>query len=744
MHGVYDQLNRLTEARAFTNIEQNPNQTAFNQWQNSGTYNGRYFNQFTYDANGNILTQQRNDEDGNTFDQMTYQYAKDANGNPIANRLYHVNDMSASTHPNAPTPDKNHFDDDIEDMLLFNPLIAQINNGSNNYKYDPIGNLIADKQEEIHQINWNVYGKIKNIIRMYSSLKKNLIFEYDANGNRIAKHQYGNMTANNNNTNFNPNNPTDWEKSTYYTRDAQGNVMAVYEYTVDDSTQQNHFNLVERNIYGSSRIGNNNQPIEMIASTPPNPNKYNHFVGYNQYELSNHLGNVLAVISDRKIARNINQDSLVDYYEPDVLLTFDYSPFGAPLHARSFTKEVCRDTTFLTTIEDLNTDFNNHTAQGWQPLSSSTSFNTSGGNLKMKKLKGAGTVGATQSFTAISGEGYDFTITISNPCNNSTTIVLELLDANNGLIYTQNVSSGVTTTFNYSFTAATGGAYTVKVYRTGNNSASCVYYIDDVLITHQETINQTLCEHFAGYRYGFQGQEKDDEVSGQGNSYGAEFWQYDSRLGSNGRWNIDPNFRQYPGWSPYVVNFDNPILFYDPNGAQAEKKDDEVKLADLPKAENVGEFLAKTVDALKPGQTITSKELKNFIKPDPKKEGEKQISSILDKIESIKAVKSKGKNVLELQVQLKQGEKDIKETFNIGETEIDLKIKPGTKIIVEKMSAEKVSLKVSGARINGVFPSGLGKITINKDKLEKITIIGIFDVEKNQTLNLPKDFKKKK
>ena len=40
------------------------------------------------------------------------------------------------------------------------------------------------------------------------------------------------------------------------------------------------------------------------------------------------------------------------------------------------------------------------------------------------------------------------------------------------------------------------------------------------------------------YRYGFNGQERDDQVSGKGNSYTAEFWQYDSRLGR--RWNLDP------------------------------------------------------------------------------------------------------------------------------------------------------------------------------------------------------------
>jgi len=30
------------------------------------------------------------------------------------------------------------------------------------------------------------------------------------------------------------------------------------------------------------------------------------------------------------------------------------------------------------------------------------------------------------------------------------------------------------------------------------------------------------------YRYGFNGMEKDDEVSGNGNSYTAEFWEYDA------------------------------------------------------------------------------------------------------------------------------------------------------------------------------------------------------------------------
>ncbi len=71
---------------------------------------------------------------------------------------------------------------------------------------------------------------------------------------------------------------------------------------------------------------------------------------------------------------------------------------------------------------------------------------------------------------------------------------------------------------------------------------------------------------FVRYRYGFGGQEKDDEVSGIGNSYTAEFWQYDSRLGR--RWNIDPMSAKYPWQSPYATFNNNPIFFIDPLGLE--------------------------------------------------------------------------------------------------------------------------------------------------------------------------------
>lgn len=68
-----------------------------------------------------------------------------------------------------------------------------------------------------------------------------------------------------------------------------------------------------------------------------------------------------------------------------------------------------------------------------------------------------------------------------------------------------------------------------------------------------------------GYRFGFQGQEKDAEISVSGESYAAMFWEYDARLGR--RWNTD--LVSNASESSYSTFFNNPIIFIDPFGASA-------------------------------------------------------------------------------------------------------------------------------------------------------------------------------
>ncbi|MCH2228650.1 MAG: hypothetical protein MK033_12840, partial [Candidatus Caenarcaniphilales bacterium] len=124
---------------------------------------------------------------------------------------------------------------------------------------------------------------------------------------------------------------TEWSY-TYYARDAQGNVMGVYELgtALDrDGNYEKDFNVKERPIYGASRVGQNNQEVNLYkrvfegyidqttisqeiietnllseSLTAYNEELKERAVDRKVYELSNHLGNVLTVISDRKVAVN--------------------------------------------------------------------------------------------------------------------------------------------------------------------------------------------------------------------------------------------------------------------------------------------------------------------------------------------------------------------------------------------------------------------------------------------------------
>ena len=74
----------------------------------------------------------------------------------------------------------------------------------------------------------------------------------------------------------------------------------------------------------------------------------------------------------------------------------------------------------------------------------------------------------------------------------------------------------------------------------------------------------TVCEDDDKYRFGFNGQMKDNEIAGIGNSldFGARI--YDSRLA---RWRSHDKLKDMaPGWSPYRFGFDNPIRYVDEQG----------------------------------------------------------------------------------------------------------------------------------------------------------------------------------
>src|SRR5690554_2273004 len=292
----------------------------------------KHFNAFTYDAMGNILTQERHNRAGQIFDDLEYKYQMDDDGNLLRNRLYSIKDDETLA---------NVMEDDIEDMDAFISAVNQINT-DNNYSYDAEGRLVKDRQEEIDTIIGTVSGKVKEIHRSLQSTKKNLTFEYDAFGNRIAKHVYDNQTLM-------------LEKSTYYILDAQGNQLSMYEHIVDDADVK--YYLTERNIYGSSRLGTLKDPVNMFDAKPlPSYG----ILGNRNYELSNHLGNVLTVISDIKYPFSSDNTS-IDSYEVGISNVFDYSPFGAPLDGRTIENFIAPifDSTFIEELDaNYSSDFN--------------------------------------------------------------------------------------------------------------------------------------------------------------------------------------------------------------------------------------------------------------------------------------------------------------------------------------------------------------------------------------------------
>ncbi len=306
----YDQLNRLKESRSYeTGLSSNV-------W-NPTTYGNSYYNAFEYDAMGNILTQVRHNRAGTKIEDMKYkyQYLDPTTKTKLQrNRLYHIYEPLSLSSLDAT---------DIDNMGAYDSTAVNINS-VNNYVYDEEGRLVKDKAEKINKIVWRVDGKVKEIQRMTGSTKW-LKFDYDAMGNRIAKHVYNNTG-------------TTHERSTYYILDAQGNQISTYDHEIVGGSAK--FHLKERNIFGSSRIGSKQDSINILTATITQ--NYTQVIGTKYYEFSNHLGNVLTVFSDVKIALDEDADYVVDGFRVPIRNTADYSPFGVQLDGRTITMDSYR------------------------------------------------------------------------------------------------------------------------------------------------------------------------------------------------------------------------------------------------------------------------------------------------------------------------------------------------------------------------------------------------------------------
>ena len=264
------------------------------------TYLSDFQENISYDGNGNILKYKRNGN--NSFagsplvmDSMTYNYR------PGTNKLTYVKD----------TVNWARYGNDID------------NQGYDNYKYDSIGNIVSDRRAGVDSIRWNIYGKISKIFKHDSTA---IVYTYDVTGNRISKDVISKAKD---------------TPKTWYMRDATGNILSVYTYN-DTSVNKGQLSQIETNLYGSSRLGMNTLAINVQDLTTPagtsmtglgTGRNVTFIRGKKFFELTNHLGNVLATVSDRKQGVSLN-NTTVDHYNAVIVTAQEYYPFGMLMPGR--------------------------------------------------------------------------------------------------------------------------------------------------------------------------------------------------------------------------------------------------------------------------------------------------------------------------------------------------------------------------------------------------------------------------
>jgi len=216
----------------------------------------------TYDRNGNIQSLKRNAFAASNLamDNFTYNYASGTN------KLTQLEDEPSYS---------GNWTADLD------------NQNANNYAYNAAGQLTGDTADN----SYMTYDAGGLVTQVHSDVLKTTLkasFEYNEQGGRLKKSAHNGSIVD----------------ETYYIRDAAGKIVAIYEKPDGQSLA-----LKEQPIYGASRLGTYRDRINVDET---------------HYELTDHLGNVRAVIKRAKDA--LGEAQLVSFA--------DYYPFGSKMEGR--------------------------------------------------------------------------------------------------------------------------------------------------------------------------------------------------------------------------------------------------------------------------------------------------------------------------------------------------------------------------------------------------------------------------
>lgn len=618
---TYDQLNRIKSMvgyRGHNGTDYDPKLIEqSNSFAGALSNGGTNFNTaYTYDANGNINSLKRHLKDGALIDDLSYDYAYETTSD-YNNQLLKVDDNAIGDA------------DDLDGI----------------FEYDGSGNLIKDSTPgtDIDLIEWTANGKVKSITRTVDSDRPDMAFAYDAMGNRIlkiVKHRLGEDEV--------PVDPSDKKNWDYihYVRDANGALMASYNSKMLDGGSGFDHRVVHQQqgapLYGSSRLGIDQMarwqtsyqysdaiyepstlyvgPLngqgetltyayQLFSSTDYNTpwwgadaeasidEKYvKRKLGEKNYELSNHLGNVMTTLSDRRLAIAVPSTS--------ALTEFSYE---TGFEGVDLDWTVSSPAGYTNILFDAPDPYQTPAAGQSGQAIELTYGPVSSPYMQVPILPGDQiTVSMYSKLTA------DSPAPTAHPYRHpklKVALVIDdasmvALDSDASIPGVQDHKLMYLTQSNWNLTqyltevplAQQGCSFALRVYVDWDNETPAgldlKVLLDDLKINvERPTAGEDLSHYIAdvksysdyypfgmempgrkggtGYRFGFNGMEKDDEVKGSGNSYTTEFRQLDPRIG---RWlSLDPLMAKFPHQSPYV-SFDNsPILVVDPTGLSGKK-----------------------------------------------------------------------------------------------------------------------------------------------------------------------------
>lgn len=566
----YDQLHRITKMRSFRSYVNNTWNTP------SGlNYDDSYKMNIAYDPNGNIQSLFRNGADpalrplGNlAMDDLLYSYYKSfAEGGIVMNNSYNSNKLACITD-NVAT---GNYTDDIDHYNCSEQF--------KRYEYDEIGNLTKDNGECIDEILWSVDRKVREVKRSVTELVAqaktlpDVEYQYNAMRQRVVK-----IVKPRDAVTKALKTPSYWQY-TYYIYDASGNVMATYDRSTTNiatDTYQDKVSLSEHHIYGSERLalarpsntlsqwsysfttcgGEPDQSTCRTMITTINPNLPNFTVpykayrglGYKEFELNNHLGNVIATVSDRKIAAAYDPGTCVVVYDMNSGAPATIYPQNMTLAATAGSLQC--------TIQMV----------GISGIDAKLGTNIPAGSYLIEYDWDPGTLTLADGVFI---QPFDHNGTFymgSYFCNGSFVPPA----GHYSFVYTPTIVGPAVSTYVAFYTYAPISNNSFKIDNLSmcplNAPPAVTSYTADILMhTDYYAFGQEMPARkyvASDYRYSFNGKEKDKDLSTGAQNFGMR--EYDERIGRF--FNRDPFTKYLPNKTPYAFAGNSPITFLDEGG----------------------------------------------------------------------------------------------------------------------------------------------------------------------------------